>query len=261
MPFVKPILLWCIHHKLRVFRDFLLMASCSHFSQEFNKRSSNWLGKAVMQGKENRKGTLTTSREPQSDQLAFLVLVLVHMVEWIQRCFEYEATSANFFYLKYLKLCGITVWMSGCLCIKGLVWMANISWWFLSSKLGKNSEFSWFQKQGKNYWNVFKSTQNPSKSSANSRMISVTYVTSDLSSVHFKFQDQWSVTKSAMPLLMTLLLFAFQRQTIRTYEWISGKGSAAAVVYLFLWHVTDGNYVPFATKCNWQQLRTFCYDI
>ena len=43
-------------------------------------------------------------------QLACPVSVLVHTAEWIHGFSEYEATLANFFYMKYLEYVSETLW-------------------------------------------------------------------------------------------------------------------------------------------------------
>ena len=51
---VRPMLFVSGHHCTVAFRDFLLMASCSHLPWAFDKRPSNWLAKPVRQSKDNR---------------------------------------------------------------------------------------------------------------------------------------------------------------------------------------------------------------
>ena len=79
-----------MHHWSGVFRDFPLMGSSSHLPREFDKNLQiGWqsqLGKAKIVGRH----PCYEQREPQSDQVAFPVLVLVRMPAWTHGLSEYE---------------------------------------------------------------------------------------------------------------------------------------------------------------------------
>ena len=91
----------------------------------------------------NRKGALTKSRESSrvTRWHSWSQYLFVHMDFQNMRQPQPIFSTRNICGT-CLNLGRITVWKSGCLCVKALVWMANISWWFLSLNLQKKLEFS-----------------------------------------------------------------------------------------------------------------------
>ena len=149
-PIVRAMLIEFSHHCSGVFLGILLKPLYRHFSQIChwgygNEPQSQW-GKAKTIGYQRMEYSVAFL--PRSSLPAGMLVQIHILFQDIGRLQNHGKGIS--IWIICLKICVLSVWIPVCVHAKVCIWMINISWWFWSSKLRKNSEVA-VQQKGKKY--------------------------------------------------------------------------------------------------------------